>query len=171
MDKIKVSITNNQKDMKIPTGIRLLIRKCCHAVVYMEDLHGNFEVSVSFVNDEQMRALNRDYRGKDCTTDVLSFPAGGDQTPRSFDINKETGASMLGDIVISIPKVFSQAKQFGHSIRREFGYLTVHSVLHLLGYDHEKTGLENVRMREKEEAVLQKLGLQRDASYVSDYEA
>lgn len=171
MDKLKVSISNMQKDIKIPTGIRLLMRKCCHAVLHMEDLHGNFEVSVSFVNDDQMQELNRDYRGKNNSTDVLSFPSGNDTGPESFEQNRETGAAMLGDIAICVPKAYSQAKQFGHTIQREFAYLTVHAVLHLLGYDHEKSGLEAVRMREKEEAVLARLGLQRDASYVIDYEA
>jgi len=170
MDKLKVTITNNQKDTKIPTGIRLLIRKCCHAVIYMEGLHGSFEVSVSFVSDEQMRTLNRDFRGKDHTTDVLSFPSGGDRNQGEFEISRESGAYMLGDIAISIPKVYSQAEQFGHSIQREFAYLTVHAALHLIGYDHEKSGIEAVRMREKEEQVLMRLGLQRDASYVTDDE-
>ncbi len=169
MDKLKVSISNMQKDIKIPTGIRLLIRKCCHAVLLMEEKHGNYEVSVSFVNDEQMQQLNREYRGKDSSTDVLSFPSAN--SVDNLEKNKESGAAMLGDIAICVPKVYSQAKQFGHSIQREFAFLTVHSALHLLGYDHEIGGLEAVRMREKEEAVLARLGLQRDASYVNDHEA
>jgi probable rRNA maturation factor len=75
---------------------------------------------------------------------------------------------MLGDIAISVPKVREQAARYGHSIQREFAYLTVHSMLHLLGYDHEPGGIAAVRMREKEEAILAMLGLQRDASYVID---
>jgi len=167
MDKLKVSISNAQKDNAIPTGIRLLIRKCCHAALREEDLQGDFEVSVQFVNNDQMRELNRDYRGKDESTDVLSFPAR--KSDGSFDTN-ENGAFMLGDIAISVPKVYEQAERFGHSIRREFAYLTVHAVLHLLGYDHEPGGLEMVKMREREESVLAMLGLQRDASYVYDHE-
>lgn len=163
MDKLKVLITNMQKEMKIPTGIRLLIRKCCHAVLQLEDMHGNFEISVSFVGLEQIQQLNKEYRGIDEPTDVLSFPSGEDG---EFDINDETGATMLGDIALCIPKVFEQAEQLSHSIRREFAYLTVHALLHLLGYDHEAGGLEQVRMREREEEVLLRLGLQRDASYV-----
>ena len=72
----------------------------------------------------------------------------------------------LGDIVISVEKAVEQAHIYGHSLQREIGFLTVHSMLHLLGYDHEAGGLEQVRMREKEEAILASLGLQRDASYV-----
>jgi len=163
MDKLKVSITNMQREIKIPTGVRLLVRKCCHAVLHMEEMSGSYEVSVSFVDNEQIRQLNEEYRGKDTATDVLSFPLGENG---KFDISKESGAFMLGDIAISVPKVYEQAQQFGHTIQREFAYLTVHAVLHLLGYDHERGGLETVRMREKEEAVLARLGLQRDSSYV-----
>lgn len=167
MDKLKVLISNMQKDIKIPTGIRLLIRKCCHAVLQTENLHGNFEVSVSFLDDEQIKQLNRQYRDKDSATDVLSFPAADEG---KVEINQDSGARMLGDIALSIPKVYAQAGRFGHSIQREFAYLTVHSMLHLLGYDHETGGIAAVRMREKEEEVLSKLGLQRDASYVIDEE-
>lgn len=163
-NKLKVYITDMQKDLSIPTGIRLLIRKCCHAVLKSEEMEGSFEVSVSFLNNEQIRQLNNDYRGIDRETDVLSFPTGENG---NFDKNKETGATMLGDIAISIPKVYDQSEQYGHSLQREFAFLTVHSMLHLLGYDHELDGLSAVRMREKEESVLALLGLQRDASYVS----
>lgn len=167
MDKLKVLISNVQKDMKIPTGIRLLIRKCCHAVLQIEEVHGNFEVSISFVDLEQIQQLNKEFRNKDIPTDVLSFPSGDNG---NYETNEETGATMLGDIAICVPKVFEQAEQFGHSIQREFAYLTVHSVLHLLGHDHEEGGIEAVRMREREEQVLSQLGLQRDASYVLDNE-
>jgi len=163
MGKLKVAITNSQKDFTIPTGIRLLIRKCCHAVLLEEQLQNDCEVSVRFVTNEQIQQLNREFRDKDMPTDVLSFLTGDG---KSFDKNMETGADMLGDIAISVAKVYEQAERFGHSIQREFAYLTVHSMLHLLGYDHEPGGIEMVRMREKEESVLAKLGLQRDASYV-----
>ena len=163
MDGVKVAISNRQKAVKIPTGIRLLVRRCCSAVLTMEDFQGAAEVSVSFVNNEQIRQLNREFRQKDAPTDVLSFPLGENG---SYDRNPETGALQLGDIVISIEKAVEQAKIYGHSLQREIGFLTVHSMLHLLGYDHEAGGLEQVRMREKEESVLAKLGLRRDASYV-----
>lgn len=163
MDKLKVVITNMQKEIKIPTGIRLLIRKCCHAVLQLEEMHGSFEVSVSFVDLDQIRQLNSEFRHKDMPTDVLSFPSG---EKGEFDRSEENGATMLGDVAICIPKVYDQARQYGHSIQREFAYLTVHSVLHLLGYDHETGGLDQVRMREREEEVLSRLGLHRDASYV-----
>jgi len=164
-DKLKVAITNLQKDFKIPTGIRLLIRKCCHAVLQTEEMNGNYEVSVSFVDEENIQRLNKQHRGKDMPTDVLSFPTGENG---KYDIDKETGASMLGDIALSIPHIYRQAEQYGHDIRREFAYLTVHSMLHLIGYDHEESGIARVHMREKEEDVLSRLGLQRGASYVRE---
>ena len=162
-ESIKVLITNRQKDVKIPSGIRLLIRRCCHAVLAAEQFGDSAEVSVSFVTNEQIRQLNSEFRQKDAATDVLSFPLGQDGV---YDRNLETGALQLGDIVISIEKAVEQARIYGHSLQREIGFLTVHSMLHLLGYDHESGGLEMVRMREKEESVLSSLGLQRDGSYV-----
>ena len=159
---VKVVITNRQKDVKIPSGIRLLIRRCCHAVLATEGFEGPAEVSVSFVNNEQIRELNNEFRHKDAATDVLSFPLGENGV---YDINEETGACQLGDVVISVPKAMEQAEQYGHSLQREMGFLTVHSMLHLLGYDHEAGGLEALRMREKEETVMSKLGLARDQSY------
>ena len=159
---VKVVITNRQKDVKIPSGIRLLIRRCCPAVLATEGFEGPAEVSVSFVNNEQIRELNNEFRHKDAATDVLSFPLGENGV---YDINEETGAYQLGDVVISVPKAMEQAEQYGHYLQREMGFLTVHSMLHLLGYDHEAGGLEALRMREKEETVMSKLGLARDQSY------
>jgi probable rRNA maturation factor len=82
-----------------------------------------------------------------------------------YDTNMDTGANILGDIVISIPKAIEQAELYNHSLQREVAFLTVHSMLHLLGYDHENGGIEEVHMREKEEAVLTKIGLRRGSSY------
>ena len=167
MEHVKVLIANQQHVVKIPTGIRLLVRRCCSAVLQMEEFRDPAEISVTFVDNEQIRELNAEYRNKDSATDVLSFPLGEDGI---YDMNNETGAYLLGDIVISIPKAIEQAEMYGHSLRREIGFLTVHSMLHLLGYDHENEGMEAVRMREKEEQVLNKLGLKRDGSYVMDEE-
>lgn len=167
MSTVKVMISDRQKEVKVPTGIRLLIRRSCHAVLEMEGFDKPAEVSVSFIDNEEIRKLNKEYRGKDAVTDVLSFP---NSDNGEYDLNQDTGCYMLGDIVISIAKAMEQAEQFGHSLRREVSYLTVHSMLHLLGYDHEAGGLEQVRMREKEELVLSKLGLPQGASYVLDQE-
>ncbi len=163
MDKLKVLISNRQKEVKIPSGIRLLIRRCCHAVLVSEGFEGSAEVSVSFISNHEIKQLNEQYRHKDAATDVLSFPLGENG---KWDKNEETGAYMLGDIVISAEKAFEQANMYGHTIQREIGFLTVHSMFHLLGYDHEDGGLAARQMREKEENVLQMLGLSRTGSYI-----
>lgn len=163
MDKLKVLISNKQKEVKIPSGIRMLIRRCCHAVLDMENFQGDVEVSVSFITNQEIRELNEQYRNKDVPTDVLSFPLGENGV---YDKNEVTGAFMLGDIVISAEKAFEQAAMFGHTIQREIGFLTVHSMLHLLGYDHVNSEEESKLMRQKEESVLKKLGISRVESYI-----
>ncbi|MDE5964785.1 MAG: rRNA maturation RNase YbeY [Eubacterium sp.] len=162
MDTVKVMISNEQKKVKVPTGIRLLIRRCCHAVLELEKFDGSAEVSVTFVDNERIHELNKQYRNIDRETDVLSFPLGENGV---YDTNLDTGAKMLGDIVISIEKAVEQAELYNHPLQREIGFLTVHSMLHLLGYDHEAGGLEEVHMREKEETVLTQIGWKRDNSY------
>ena len=161
----KVYITNHQKAVKIPSGLRILIRRSCNAVLEYEKFEGPAEISVTFVDNAAIQELNAQYRGKDMPTDVLSFPLGENGV---YDKNEETGASLLGDIVISMEKAMEQAELYGHALQREVAFLTVHSMLHLLGYDHEAGGLEAVRMREKEEAVLIQLGLPRTVSYTTD---
>lgn len=164
-DKIKVIITNDQKAIRIPTGVRMLVRRCCNAVLINEQFDSSAEISVRFVDDETIHQLNREYRNVDRSTDVLSFPLGEDGV---YDINYDTGAKMLGDIVISMEHAVMQAKLYGHTLQREIAFLTVHSMFHLLGYDHEAGGMEMVRMREKEEEVLTQLGLKRNDSYYSE---
>ena len=162
MRTVKVIISNDQKTVKIPRGTRLLVRRCCHAVLDEENFDGNAEVSVTFVDNEKIHELNLKHRNIDRETDVLSFPLGENGV---YDVDLDTGAKLLGDIVISIPKAMEQAEEYNHSLQREIGFLTVHSMLHLLGYDHVDGGLQQVQMREKEETVLTKLGLKRDNSY------
>ena len=164
MDKanIKVNIQNKQKTVAIPTGIRMIIRRCCQAVLKYENFSEQAEVDVSFVDNEGIRAINKEHRDIDSATDVLSFPLGENGI---YDHNPETGAAQLGDIVLSFERAREQADEFGHSLEREVGYLTVHSMLHLLGYDHVNGGMEAVRMREHEEAVMSMVGLTRDNAH------
>lgn len=166
MAKVHVNITNKQKTVKIPTGVRMLVRRCCNAVLQLEEFPHPAEISVVFLDNEQIRELNRDYRQKDTPTDVLSFPMTDENG--EYEINHDTDAVILGDVVISMEKAMEQAEMYGHSLEREIGFLTAHSVLHLLGYDHENGGMERVRMREKEEQVMQNLGLPSSSSYVMD---
>ena len=119
--------------------------------------------AVLLVNNEEIHSLNKEYRNIDRPTDVLSFPLGENG---EYDDNPETGAKMLGDIVISLETAQKQAQVYGHSLEREVGFLTVHSMLHLLGYDHEESSLQERLMREKEEAILANLGISRDETFV-----
>ena len=166
MAKLKVYVKNKQNIVKIPVGIRLLIRRCCQAVLATEGFDKDAEVSVSFVTNKEIRSLNKLYRNKDTETDVLSFPLTNDDGTQ--EINSETGFVLLGDVVISLETAVKQADLYGHSLEREVGFLTVHSMLHLLGYDHETSPLEERIMREKEEGVLEKLGISRDATFVTE---
>ena len=153
----KVLITNEQNVVKIPSGLRILIRRRCNAVLDFEKFEGSAEISVTFVDNNRIHELNKQYRDKDSATDVLSFPMGENG---EYDIDEDNGCKILGDIVISMERAMEQAELYGHTLQREVAYL--------LGYDHETSGLEAVRMREKEEAVLIKLGLPRTVSYTSD---
>lgn len=152
----KVNIVMKQRAVKLPTGTRLLIRKACNATLKFEGFEEQAEVDVSIVDDAMIKEMNSQFRNIDSATDVLSFPLGSDGV---FDTNPETGAKMLGDIVISVDHAVAQSRLYGHSLEREVAFLTVHSMLHLLGYNHEAGGLEQTIMREKEEKVLEALGL------------
>ena len=121
------------------------------------------EISVTFVDNAAIAELNNQYRNKPMPTDVLSFPLGVDG---KYDVDENNGCKMLGDIVISMERAQEQATLYGHPLQREVAFLTVHSMLHLLGYDHVNGGLEKTIMREKEEEALGRLGLTRDNTYV-----
>lgn len=161
MTRAKVIITEKQESSRLPSGIRLLVRRACTAVLITENFEFPAEVNVTFVDDAEIQQLNKQHRNIDQSTDVLSFPLGENGV---YDINPENGAKMLGDIVISVDHAVKQARIYGHSLQREIAFLAVHSMLHLLGYDHVNGGLEEMRMREKEEDVLNKLGVVRGFS-------
>ncbi len=165
MPKLKVYIKNNQSEVKLPVGIRLLIRRCCQAVLSTENFNNDAEVSVSFVSNKEIKNLNKIYRNKNESTDVLSFPL---MSNRKCEINNDMKIVMLGDIVISLETAVKQANMFVHSLEREIGFLTVHSMLHLLGYDHETNKLDERIMREKEESILDKLGISRGTSFIAE---
>lgn len=143
---------------------RALIRKCIRTALAAEGVDAVCEIDVLLTDDRGIRRVNRDMRSVDKSTDVLSFPMfdlqPGDK-PSMADADPATGLVPLGDMLISWPHVTAQAKEYGHSNRRELAYLTVHSVLHLLGYDHLDEGSMKAQMREREEAILAELGLER----------
>ena len=165
LKKIRVDIENRQKAVHIPTGLRMLIRRCCHAALDLEGIDGCAQVDVTLVDNETIHRINLEQRGIDMPTDVLSFPLGENG---EFEINPETNEKLIGNIVLSLEQAQHQAEEYGHSFNREVGYLTVHSMFHLLGYDHVDGGLEAVHMREKEEAVMDQIGLSRLTSFVTE---
>lgn len=164
MKKIKVTITNNQKAVRIQTGLRMLIRRCCNAVIRLENFDDPVIISVTFVDNEQIKELNRIHRSINEVTDVLSFPMGENGV---YDIDPENNAKILGDIVISVEKAQAQAQVYGHSFNREMAYLTTHAMLHLLGYDHKEPS-DKVKMREHEENIMNKIGLPINTVYSID---
>ncbi|MBO7519337.1 MAG: rRNA maturation RNase YbeY [Clostridia bacterium] len=153
---VKVNIFNKQKKIPITPAIRALIRKTCATVLKNENFPGAALVDVSIVDDGQIKLINNECRGIDAATDVLSFPLGENGV---YDTDPKTGAFMLGDIVLSIEHAIAQGELYGHGQDREIAYLTVHSMLHLLGYDHINSKSEKALMREHEEAAMQMLGL------------
>ena len=162
MKNTKVNVHNKLTRQKFPTGLKLLIRRCCIAVLEEEGIKDVFEIDVTFVDASEIQVLNNQFRGKDQVTDVLSFPLGENG---QYDVNPDTGMKMLGDIVICMEIARKQAESYGHALQREVGFLTVHSMLHLLGYDHEQDARSAARMREKEELVMEALDLKRETGY------
>ena len=141
-----------------------LIRKVIRTALAAEGVDFPCEVDVLLTDDSGIHAINREMRQVDRPTDVLSFPEFDltpGQLPGAEDADPGTGLVPLGDMVISMERVAAQAKEYGHSNRRELSYLVVHSVLHLLGYDHLDEGPQKARMREREEAILAELGIGR----------
>ena len=148
---MEIYYDDRQDDIKITDEIKNLIEKSIAAVLKVENLDENVEVSVSFVGDEEIRALNRDYRGVDKSTDVLSFP---------MDDEFIIVSRILGDVIINTRRVMEQAEELGHSEERELSYLTVHSILHLLGYDHMEDE-DKKEMREREKLAMKELSIYR----------
>ena len=159
MIKLKAYFVNRQKEEQVSAELRAFLRKCIRATLIADGYDDFFEVYVTLVNDSQIHQMNLEHRGVDAPTDVLSFPMGEDGV---YDIDPETGAYMLGDVVLNVSRIRQQAEEYGHSFEREAGYLTIHSILHLLGYDHVDEGEMKKQMRAKEEQVLESLHLYRD---------
>lgn len=148
--------------------VSAVIRKCIDAVLIQEAITTPCEINVLVTNDRGIQAINKASRNMDKPTDVLSFPmfaleAGSPPVDWSEYLDPETGLCPLGDMAISLERAVAQAKEFGHSSRREIGYLTIHSMLHLLGYDHLDEGEEKARMRSREETIAATIpGMQRN---------
>ncbi len=140
-----------------------LIKKAIFASLEAQKVEISCEISVLLTDDDGIREINRDFRDTDKVTDVLSFPLNeliaGEFDPEICEENFETGKIMLGDIIISLPQARRQGEEFSHGEEREISYLTIHSVLHLLGYDHLDEAEEKAKMREREKSICEKLGI------------
>lgn len=148
----------------ISESMRAFIRKVIRAALAAQGVDFPCEVDVRVTGDARIREVNLEQRGVDRPTDVLSFPMfplEPGQLPGPEDADPATGLIPLGDMMLSMERVQAQAREYGHSNRRELAYLVVHSVLHLLGYDHLDEGPEKARMRAREEAIMAELGLER----------
>lgn len=161
----------NETEDVFPFEIRETAEKVCRAVLEGEGCPWETQVSLLLTDDRGIREINRESRGIDSATDVLSFPNVDFEKAGRFELAEEreadcfdpdTGELLLGDIVISVEKVREQAERYGHSLRREFAFLVAHSMLHLCGYDHMEDAEAEV-MERKQEETLSGLGITRDA--------
>lgn len=155
--KIYLDYNNEQDKLSPPDNFEKLIEDCTRAALEEEDIEDDAEVSVTLVDNAKIRELNAEFREIDRETDVLSFPLGDEN---GFEVDPDTNAILLGDIVISLEKAKSQAEEYGHDFKREVAFLLTHSLFHLLGYDH-MTEEEEKEMFAKQEKVLEKLGITR----------
>lgn len=153
---VKVNILNNQSVFKINNDVKKLVKSACKETLKFEDFKFDAEINVTFVDDNQIKEINAEYRNIDSSTDVLSFPLSDNG---EYDFNPENNCAMLGDVIISTEHALSQGEKFGHGTDREIAFLTVHSVLHLLGYDHVNNEAEEKIMRNKQTEILNKMGL------------
>ena len=162
--KPRVMLTNEQKKIKVTLPLRDLLRAAVKAALEYEEFTDKAEVSVVLTDDERIHELNRDFRKVDRATDVLSFPTFEEEP------NGE-GRVVLGDIVISLERAAAQAEEYGHSFERECAFLCVHSMLHLLGYDHETSPEDEKAMFERQEAILVTMGLPRGEAKAEEEKA
>ena len=161
---MKVSIRNNQEKLKVTKAMRDTVKAAVKSSLDFMKFGDRFEISVMFVDDEEIRVLNKLHRNIDRSTDVLSFPMyeydeEGNIVEEYSDFNKN-GDLILGDIVISLEHALAQSEEYGHSFEREMGFLTVHSMLHLFGYDH-MTKEDEEEMFSYQEEILSGMGLER----------
>ena len=150
-----IQTSNRQEDFQIDDELTSDIKKSIRICLLQELNDDNYEISLSFVSEAEIRKLNSDYRDKDSVTDVLSFPLDDD-----FAIQ----TNLLGDIIICCKRAIEQAKEYNHSIKREIVYLVVHSMFHLLGYDHIDES-DRIIMRNKEKSALKEIGIYKDEEF------
>ncbi len=153
-----IYFTNEQDKIPVTYKLKMLIRRAVVATLEHEQYENSCEVSVTFTDDEGIHALNLRYRQVDRPTDVLSFPL-TDYSGESEEPLADEPEVSLGDIVLSLERAKAQAELYGHSFEREVAFLCVHSVLHLLGYDHETGEADETDMRHRQHAIMEEMGL------------
>jgi probable rRNA maturation factor len=156
--KLKICFENDQTIFALPYKVKMLVRDAIENTLDYEQYGNPCEVSVSFTDNAGIHALNKKFRGIDRPTDVLSFPL-FDYTGESEEPPVDELMGMLGDIVISLEQAALQAEEYGHSFEREVAFLTVHSMLHLLGYDHETSEEDEADMRHRQSEIMEQMGL------------
>ena len=156
--KLRIYFQNDQEKHNVFYNLKMLIRRTILETLDYEGMENDVEVSVTFVDDEGIRELNNKFRKMDKPTDVLSFPL-MDYEGESDEPYFDELAHNLGDIVISLERAMAQANEFGHSFEREVAFLTAHSMLHLLGYDHELSEEDDADMRKRQNDIMESLGL------------
>ena len=152
-------LIDNRTDFEITPETEKLFNDVITESLRYEEFDPQCEISLSIVNNDEIQEINKQYRNIDAPTDVLSFPLLTFEEGEQTDVN-ENDEIMLGDIIISIEKAISQAEEYGHGLKRELAFLTAHSMLHLMGYDHMEDD-EREEMFEKQEAILNNLGITR----------
>ncbi len=161
----KIYVTREKRGLPHPEAY-LILRSAVAAALAAEGVGVPCQVGVMLTDDEGIRRLNREFRGLDAPTDVLSFPF-NNLRPGEFDgsaceRDPETGRILLGDMALSVPRCLAQGEEFGHGFAREAAYLAVHSLLHLLGYDHTQEGEDKLGMRAREKAIMASMGMPDD---------
>ena len=155
---LEIYFSNDQSKYSADESLEQLVHKAVAGALEFEEIDFDCEVSVTFTDNEGIHELNREYRNKDSATDVLSFPmyafTEDDMPDTDFTVE-------LGDIVVSLERAKEQAEEFGHSYEREVAFLCVHSVLHLLGYDHELSEEDDADMRERQRKIMEKINILR----------
>lgn len=157
----EVNICNMQEKFQVDQELEMLIKEIIEVALAHEKVGDNAEVSIVLADNDYIQALNKKYRFVDSPTDVLSF-AMNEKVCEQDIVEYNDQEQLLGDIVISLERAKQQAEEYGHSLKREIGYLSVHGLLHLLGYNHE-TEEEKEIMRTKEEDILKMFNLTRGA--------
>ena len=166
MNNIKINLTFQCRTLQ-RLSVASIIRKCIRATFREEGIEAPLEINVLVTDDESIRMINAANRNIDKATDVLSFPmfdliAGDPPQDWTDYLGPDTGLCPLGDMAISLERAKEQANSFGHSLKREVGYLTIHSMLHLLGYDHLDEGPQKAQMRAREEYIAKTIpGMER----------